>query len=151
MRITDYYTLIRKEGKTRFDELFSTESYPPFENLRNKEGNLSIYLLPYEKLNSKLKGFRQPKFCITKGQNLSGIYGLEQDAKIGFGDMAGTQDALLFRLHGTAINTLEIFVLRGLKLHKQSLFTLFKEGELHSEMENIWMKGKREYTRNSPF
>ena len=141
MQITDYYKFQKGTGKTRFDEIASTQSYLPFNKLRNKNGQLFIYFTPYQKNNAKANPNRLPDYQISKQTNISGIFGLSCISCFGYGDVRGTQDAILF-IFNQELSCMEVFIARGQKPNKQSLYTLLTEGELEEEINFIRKKGE---------
>ena len=140
MLITDYFKFQKGTGKTRFDETASTQNYPPFNNLRNKEGKLFLYFTPYQKRNAKANPSRLPDYQISKQTNISGIFGLSFNSCFGYGDVRGTQDAILF-IFNKELTCMEVFIIRGRKRNKENLFTLLTEGELDEEINFIRKKG----------
>ena len=85
---------------------------------------------------------RKSGAAITDGTNLTSVYTPDLDSPLlGYGDMKGTNDALLF-LFADDYTGVEVFVARGLKNHVKALFTLFADGELADEMECLRQQAK---------
>lgn len=141
MLITDYYRFQKGEGKARFDEIASTKQYIPFNELRNKQGKLFIYFTPYQKNNAKASPHRLPDYQISKQFNISGVFGLTYNSCFGYGDIRGTQDALLF-IFNKDLTCMEIFIARGQKINRLNLYTLLVEGELVEELNIMRERGK---------
>ena len=76
--------------------------------------------------------------AITDGANSwSSVYTPDiENPLMGYGDMAGTDDALLF-LFSTDYKKMEIFVVRGRKNNQKMLYTMFVDGELDEDMERL--------------
>jgi len=145
MLITDYYffeKLTDQKSKYRRDAVVSTHSYLPLEQLRNKQGKLFVYLtgLP-DSFNSTIK--RKAELAITKTHNLSSIIMPDAGSGLGFGDLKGTNDALLFRVTPD-LTAIEVYVCRGLKYQKQNLFMQLAAGELDEEIAAIEAKATAE-------
>ena len=60
---------------------------------------------------------------------------------MGYGDMAGTDDTLLF-LFSEGHKKMEIFVIRGRKHNQKMLHTMFVDGELDEDMEHLREQAK---------
>lgn len=147
MKLTDYYKMAKLPGqksKLRRDCIASTGGYEPFEAIADKPSRdqpkrFKFYLgsVP-DTFNARAQ--RKADNSITNGNNLSSIYTPDLDnPTMGYGDMVGTTDALLF-LFDEDYNTVEVFVARGLKNHVKGLFALFADGELLAEMEELRAK-----------
>ena len=147
MLITDYYQLKKGKGETRFDEVASTGCYAPLEVLRNTRGKLftQIYGLesiangtvttwaPYiskDSITINLYGFVPAPNCSADGCNF-----------IGYGNLVGTQDALLFAYDNWR-NQMELFIIRGCKEHTNVLYSFLTQGRLLMETELIRKKGR---------
>lgn len=139
MRLTNYYRFQNVPGKTRYDEITSSQQYPPFDRLRNKQGNLFIYFTQYQKNNAKASPSILPDYQISKQFNISGVFGLSLSSCFGYGDVRGTQDALLF-IFSKDLASMEVFVAKGQKLRKKDLFEKLSRGELEEELN--YMRGR---------
>ena len=151
MRLTDYYKMAKLptcKSKLRMDCTASTGGYEPFEALaqRGRDKRFKFY---YGTTPEQFKAEAQRKggMAITDTKNLSTVYTPDlENPLFGFGDMVGTNDALLF-LFAEDYKSVEVFVARGLKNHKTGLFNLFVDGELDEEIEAL---RKRATLTNAP-
>lgn len=121
----------------------STGGYEPFEALaqRGRDKRFKFY---YGVTPEQFKAEAQRKggMSITDGNNISTIYSPDLDNPFfGYGDVAHTNDALLF-LFAEDYKSVEVFVARGLKNHQRGLFTLFADGELADEVEQLRRQAK---------
>lgn len=157
--LTDYYKFERKAliAKTRMDCTASTKSYPEFENKRatkaikasekrdaTNAGDLIIY---YGDVSNKYGGNIQDKAgkaISIKGNNLSSVFVPEPNSGLGYGDVRGTDDALLFVIDLHTIDdaiqaggTIEIFIARGASKDQVPLYNLLADGGLDDEMEYL--------------
>lgn len=141
MKLTDYYKmekLATSKSKNRMDCTISTGGYEPFEDRgqKSREKRFKFYLTPVPD-NFRAEARRKGDLSITDTTSISTVYFPDLDTpKLGYGDVKGTKDALLF-LFDESKDSVEIFVARGLKSHKTGLFTLFADGELRDEMEAL--------------
>lgn len=116
----------------------STGGYEPFEALaqRGRDKRFKFY---YGATPEQFRAEAQRKggMAITDRDNISTVYTPNLEAPLyGFGDVAGTNDALLF-LFAEDYRGVEVFVARGLKHNKTGLFSLFVDGELLQEIEAL--------------
>lgn len=135
MILTDYYKfekLPEQKSKLRIDCTASSNSYPEFEALRNKDGNLFVY---FGDVPERFAGniHRKADKAITKVKNISSVYVPDITKPIGFGDVRGTQDALLMAFNAD-YTQIDVFVARGQKNNVRQLFNLFADNELEREM-----------------
>jgi hypothetical protein len=135
MILTDYYKfekLPEQKSKLRIDCTASSNSYPEFEALRNKEGNLFVY---FGDVPDRFAGniHRKADKAITKVNNISSVFVPDVKRLIGFGDVRGTQDALLIAFNATYTD-IDVYVARGQKNNVRQLFNLFADNELEKEM-----------------
>lgn len=148
MILTDYFCFEEKKviKSHRLDCTFFTGGYEPIESKkktgRDKVVRLYCYLtgLPDSfSINAK----RKADLAITDGDNSwSSIYTPDVDnLHMAFGDMKGTNDALLF-LFSEDYKKMEIFIIRG-KKHNQKMFhTMFVDGELDEDIEYLREQAK---------
>jgi hypothetical protein len=141
MTLTDYYKfakLPQTKSVQRIDCTASTKSYPDFEALRNRAGELFVYLgnVP-DHFRGEVK--RRVDKIISNSKNISSIFELDITLPYGCGDVRGTQDGLLF-VFGNNYKEVEVFVARGQKHHRNSLYNLLADGELQNEMEALRAK-----------
>lgn len=146
MKLTDYYKMSKLptcKSKLRFDCVASTGGYEPFEDRaqRGRDKRLKFY---YSGTPDTFTANAQRKAdrVITDTTSISSVYTPDLDNPLlGYGDTAGTGDALLF-LFSEDYRQIEIFVARGLKNHAKGLFILFADGELADEMECLRQQAK---------
>ena len=145
MKLTDYYKLqeIRIVKSHRFDCTASTGGYEPFEAmaLTSRVKRFFCYYngVP-DTFNAQAK--RKADKALTNGDSISSVFTPDLDNPLlGYGDMKGTNDALLF-LFAEDYKGVEVFVARGLKNHVKGLFALFADGELADEMECLRQQAK---------
>lgn len=146
MKLTDYYKMAKlptSKSKLRFDCIASTGGYEPFEE-RAQRGRDKRFKFYYGGTPDTFTANAQRKaeMVITDTTSISSVYTPDLDnSLLGYGDVANTNDALLF-LFSEDYNQIEIFVARGLKNLKNGLFIFFADGELADEMENLRQQAK---------
>ena len=140
MILTDYYKGQKlTDAKSRFDIVACYGEYDLFESLLiNKRGfnvgGLSFNLVSRpERWKSK-----NASLAICKGShNISSLIRPDLNLNFAFGDI--NLDALIFVFNAdwkeAGINTLEIFIARGLKNDVNSLWNLLIDGELDEEIK----------------
>lgn len=140
MILTDYYKGQKlTDAKSRFDIVASSGEYDLFESLLiNKRGfnigGLSFNLVSRpERWKSK-----NASLAICKGShNITSLIRPDLKLNFAFGDI--NLDALTFVFNAdwkeAGINTLEIFIARGLKNDLNSLWDLLIDRELDEEIE----------------
>lgn len=143
MKMTDYFCFEEKRviKSHRLDCTASTGGYEPIENKkktgRDKVERLYCYLtgIP-DSFSANAK--RKADMAITDGDNSwSSIYTPDtENPLMGYGDMAGTNDALLF-LFSADYKKMEVFVVRGGKNNQKMLHTMFVDGELDEDIEHL--------------
>ena len=141
MILTDYYRLqVLKPTKShRMDCTASTGEYPLFEAMaaRSKVGRLFLYVTKVpERFAADAQ--RRADRSINNGTNISSIYvpNLEMP-NLGFGDVAGTEDALLLKFEGADDETLHLYVARGYKNNAIALYQLWTDGGLDEEVATL--------------
>ena len=147
MILTNYLKAVKVEGKKRrFELTASTNTHDYLSgiliNKRNpNKGGESFNLVPRP---IKYKKSVITDKAITKGSfNISSIYIPDIEQPIGFGDINGTNDAIIFRWELDQENnliTMELFIARGQKHNKKNLYFLFTNGELLEEIEKLKKK-----------
>lgn len=146
MKLTDYYKMAKLPGsrsKSRFDCVASTGSYDPFEEraARGREGRFKFYYSTTPTI-FKAEARRKADYVITDTTNISSVYFPDASFPLlGRGDVAGTNDGLLFRFNKD-FTEVEVFVARGLKNCMAGMFMLFTDGELSDEMEELRKRAK---------
>lgn len=121
--------------------MVSTQSYNPFEILKNKKDELVVYISENSHTKAGQKG--RADLAISKTKHISSIYRPDVETNLGWGDV--NQDALLFRFTDFKLSkdgfvedaTIEIFVARGYKTDRQNLYAMFADGELNDEIQSI--------------
>jgi hypothetical protein len=144
MILTDLYTFEKlpdQKSKLRIDCVSSTQSYEPLEQLRNKAGDLFIYI--GDNTYTKAGTTRKADLALSKSKHISSIYSPENNGLM-YGDMNNTADAILLAVKGEYINggysvgtVIEMYIARGQRNNRSQLFNLFADGELNDEMEKL--------------
>lgn len=141
MILTDYYKMAKLptcKSKMRMDCIASTGSYEPFEAraTRTREKRFKFYFGDTPE-QFKAEAKRKSGMAISDGSYISSVYVPDlENPLMGYGDMVGTQDALLF-LFTEDYRSVEVFVARGLKNNKNGLFNKFTDGELGEEVKAL--------------
>lgn len=146
MILTDYYRfekLSDQKSKMRIDCTGSTESYNPLESFRSKNGDLFLYL--GDNTHTRAGKERKSDLALSKTTHISSIYNPDLEKPFWYGDMRGTSDAFLFvhkdfslvdgRIQAGAV--VELFVARGQRNNRNSLYNLLADGELNDEIEAL--------------
>ena len=134
--LTDLYSFKKTEGKkTRYDCIVSTESYEPFETLRNGKSELFIYLTDVpDKFRADVK--RKADKCISKTRNISSVFIPDITLNYAYGDIRGTSDALLM-IYLPDFKGFDIIISRGQRNNKMNLYRLLSDHELNQEIESL--------------
>lgn len=146
MKLTDYYKMVKlpnQKSKLRIDCIASTGSYEQFEQMARdcRDKRFKCYYTHTPDTFSA-NARRKADMAITNGESISSIYIPDIDNPLlGYGDVKSTNDALLF-LFSDDYMKIEIFIARGLKNHQKGLFSLFVDGELDGEMEQLRQQAK---------
>lgn len=146
MILTDYYKFERLENqksKTRIDCTASTESYNSFEELKNKKEELFVYM--GDNTYTKAGADRKADLALSRTKHISSVYVPDVNKPLGYGDVKGTADAILFILHNYQLvdgviqagAVVEVFIARGQRHNRASLFNILDDGELDEEMANL--------------
>lgn len=136
MILTDYYKFERlpeTKSKTRVDCTASTQSYSEFEMLRNKQRELFMYFGDVPE-NFKADVKRKADKALTKTKNISSVYVPNVSLPFAFGDIVNTPDALLM-VFNVDYTVIEIYIARGQRNNRLSLYNLLTDGELNEELE----------------
>lgn len=147
MIFTDYYKGEKlTDAKSRYDITVSTGEYDYFEILLiNKRGfnvgGLSFNLVARP---DRWKG-KKTDLAITKGSdNITSVKRPNSEISIAYGDIKGKNDGCIIVFNPdfkeVGINTIEIFIARGLRNDTISLWDLFTDGELNHEIEALRKK-----------
>ena len=146
MILTDYYRfekLSNQRSKLRIDCTASTVSYDPLEALRNKEGDLFLYI--GDNIHTKAGKERKADLALSRTAHISSVYNPDLNLPYWYGDMRGTTDAFLFVHHNTEfINggiqvgaVIELFVARGQRNNRNQLYNALCDEELDEEMDAL--------------
>lgn len=146
MILTDYYRfekLPNQKSKLRIDCTASTSSYNPLEALRNKAGDLFVYI--GDNTHTKAGKERKADLALSKTTHISSVYNPDLKLPYWYGDMKGTTDAFLFVHKNTVfINggiqtgaVIELFVARGQRNNRSQLYNTISDGELDEEMNAL--------------
>jgi len=127
--------LPEQKSKMRLDCTLSTRSYPEFEAMRNKHDAFFFY---FGDVPDRFGGdiHRKADKAITKTKNISSVFVPDIESHYGYGDVRGTNDALLF-LFNPDFTQIDVFVARGQRNNKRQLYELLADGELNSEIEQL--------------
>lgn len=119
----------------RLDCLLSTKSYPEFEAMRNKHGAFFFY---FGDVPDRFGGdiHRKADKAVTKTKNISSVLVPDVEQRFGYGDVRGTNDALLF-LFNDNFTQIDVFVARGQRNNKRQLYLLLADGELANEVDQL--------------
>lgn len=94
MILTDYYRfekLPNQRSKLRIDCTASTGSYDPLETLRNKDGDLFLYI--GDNTHTKAGRERKADLVLSRTTHISSVYNPDLNFPYWYGDMKGTTDA----------------------------------------------------------
>lgn len=148
MILTDYYRFEKLPGqksKLRIDCTASTCSYNPLEALRNKAGDLFLYI--GDNTHTKAGQERKSDMALSKTAHISSLYNPDLNLPYWYGDMKGTADAFLCILHNTRFvdgkiqvgtgAVMELFIARGHRNNRSQLYNALCDGELDEEMNAL--------------
>lgn len=146
MILTDYYRfekLSEQKSKMRIDCTTSTGSYNQFESLRNKQGDLFMYL--GDNTHTQAGKERKADLALTKTTHISSVYNPDIERPFWYGDMKGTTDAFLFVHNNFALidgrvqvgAIIELFIARGQRNNRNALYNLLADGELDNEIQAL--------------
>ena len=153
------------KAKRRMDCVISTHNYMPLEAARSKKprrGGANSdpveagALLGYVSVVPRSFGYpaqrRFDRVFSTGGRNVSGIHFPDPapNGVIAWGDMKGTNDALLFVFHGFQTvdgrisegAIMEVFVSRGNAAYGNTLCRMMEEGRLNAEIKELRDKAR---------
>lgn len=146
MILTDYYRfekLPNQQSKLRIDCTISTRTYNPLETLRNKTGDLFLYI--GDNTHTKAGKERKADLALSRTTHISSIYNPDLNLPYWYGDMKGTADALLFAHRNTEFANggiqigavIELFVARGQRNNRSQLYNALCDGELNDEINAL--------------
>lgn len=106
----------------RFNTVQVWGSYPPFEEIarHSKDNRFFCYLRPVHYFG-KSEWLRHAGLQITNCKNISLIFRIPDNPCVGYGDMSGTADGLIFRFN-YEFTQMDIFVAKGYKFSIADLF-----------------------------
>ena len=165
--LTDYYKFkrISLKAKSRLDCTASTKSYSEFEVCRaikatsptekRDETTIGSLVLYCNKVPDNFKGNVHRKAdmsCTLKGKNLSSVFVPDVGKNLAYGDVKGTDDAMLFvftdfKMVDGAIQPdgiVEIFIARGQSRNCVALYNLLEDGGLDEEIFSLRGKAQPE-------
>lgn len=146
MILTDYYRfekLPNQKSKFRIDCTASTSSYDPLEALRNKRGDLFLYI--GDNTYTKAGKERKADLVLSRTIHISSVYNPDLNLPYWYGDMKGTTDAFLFVHKNTEfINgeiqagaVIELFVARGQRNNRNQLYNILADDGFDDEMNHL--------------
>lgn len=144
MILTDYYKGQRlTEALSRFDVTASTGGYDYFERLLINKQKFNIGGLSFNFVTrpDRWTG-NKTDFALTKGShNITSVKRPDIETPFAYGDINGSNDGCIIIFNSdfreSRINTIEIFIARGLRNDTNSLWDLFSDGELNHEVEAL--------------
>jgi hypothetical protein len=130
----------------RIDCTASTQTYPAFETLRNKRGELFFYI---GDVPARFGGevHRKADKAITKGNNISSVYVPDVNQNMAYGDVKGTTDCVLI-IFDADYTEIEIFVARGQRNNRLNLWQMLSGGELDDEISELRARAVTESVTN---
>lgn len=148
MILTDYYKAQKlTSAESRYDVTDSSQGYELFESLliNKRKYNVGGLSFNYVQRPASFKGAdgRKAEMAITKGNaNVSSVHIPDlQNNQIGYGDVNGTNDALI-TIFSNDYKTIEIFIARGYKNDVLALYEEIKAGYLDAEIGVLKAKAK---------
>lgn len=152
MILTDFYRFEKlpiQKSKLRIDCTASTGSYNPLEVLRNKAGDLFLYI--GDNTHTKAGKERKADLALSRTVHISSVFNPDLNLPYWYGDMKATADAFLF-VHNNvefveggiqAGAVIELFVARGQRNNRIPLYNALCDGELDEEMNALRGTGYR--------
>lgn len=146
MILTDYYRfekLPNQKSKLRIDCTASTSSYDPLEALRNKTGDLFLYI--GDNTHTRAGKERKADLVLSRTIHISSVYNPDLTLPYWYGDMKGTTDAFLFVHKNTefidgeiqAGAVIELFVARGQRNNRNQLYNILADDGFNDEMNTL--------------
>lgn len=139
--ITEAYRLGRGYAisPSRYDTIKQAGRYQPLEQHKSSRD-----IAPFVYLTKVPRGWSNhakdnAEYTLNNGKsNVSSIYIPEplRYPNVGFGDMKGTNDALIIHLSEDC-NTLSIMVARGQKLNARAVYEAYIRGELNHDIHQL--------------
>ena len=140
MTPTAYYRFDKLATKSvyRLDCVAATNNYKPFEAMRaakkrgdTNRGDLFVYLLDVPKQFAIHNGATK-SLTTSKGKNLSSIITPDHASRYAFGDVRGTNDAILFAVEQPAI---EVYIFQNKAHQKRKIWEMACRGQLDEQLE----------------
>lgn len=155
MILTDFYRfekLPMQKSKLRIDCTASTGSYNPLEALKNKAGDLFLYI--GDNTYTKAGEQRKADLALSRTTHISSVYNPDLELSYWYGDMKGTADAFLFVHHDTEFvnggiqvgSVIELFVARGQRNNRTQLYNALCDGEFDEEIERLRKQATKSVT-----
>ncbi len=146
MILTDYYRfekIANQKSKTRIDCTASSGGYEPFESLRNKNGDLYLYL--GDNTYTQAGKNRKADLALSKTLHISSIYNPDTQEPYWYGDVKGTSDAILVQHHNFSIvdgriqdgAVIDIYIARGQRSARNVLYNAIVDGEFDEEIDQL--------------
>ena len=146
MILTDLYRFEKRPGdktKMRMDCTASTQSYNPFERLRNKQEELFVYIGDNTYTEAGERG--KSDLAMSRGDHITSLNTIYPQLPYWYGDFHGTPDALLIMcrdftlIDGRIVDgaVVAVFVARGYRANRLNLFAEFVDGAFSEEMDAL--------------
>lgn len=153
MILKSYYKfekLKTTDSKLRIDCTNSTGDYAPMEHKRNKDGFLFVYI--GDNTHTVAGKKRKTDLAITQKGHITSIYRPNIESPVWYGDMKGTNDAILFVVKNVSfINggiqkgaEIEMFVANGERCSRNQLYNALCDGYLNDEINILRGKATKE-------
>ena len=142
MKPTAYYRCERTatKSKYRLDCIAATNNYPVFEAMRaakkrgaTNRGDLFVYFLDVpNQFGGDIHNKATKSLTTSQGKNLSSIIAPDHSSRYAFGDVVGTNDAILFVVDLPAV---EVYIFSGKAHKKKIIWQMACRGLLDKELE----------------
>lgn len=118
-----------------------TFNYEPFEQFRGKrDGVVNIHV----GRDTHSKGASKTEYAITHYYHITGLY-TEPGCKFAYGDMVGTNDAIIFDISNLQMvngnpaegSELLLYIAKGAAVSKQHLWQMVCDGVYNEEIEQL--------------
>lgn len=141
MKPTAYYRFERTatKSKYRLDCVAASNNYPFFEGMRadrkrgkTNKGDLFVYFLDVPmQFGGDIHSRATKSLTTSKGKNLSSIIAPDHSSRYAFGDVRGTNDAILFVVDMPAV---EVYIFSGQAHKKRDIWQMACRGQLDEEL-----------------
>lgn len=142
MTPTAYYRFDKLATKSvyRLDCVAATNNYKPFEAMRaakkrgdTNRGDLFVYLLDVPKqFGGDIHNKATKSLTTSKGKNLSSIITPDHASRYAYGDVMGTNDAILFVVDMPAV---EVYIFQGKAQQKRKIWEMACRGQLDEQLK----------------